>query len=632
MLYKLASKKDLCYNEGMDRLSPTLVTICLCVLLLGLTVLIKSFIQPFVFVSCLVVIYIATNYGGVNQGLTAISIISVATFFIYEMHSVPFPNLIAAYSLFVMVSYALVFFQSRLAKFSAQLEESRERYKAFITNSNEGIWRIEMQEPCPTHLPLNEQIEWFYKYAYFAECNQAMVEMYGYEDMSDIVGKSLDFLLPKTIASNVYLKTFIMKGYELKDVESIEKDSKGNLVYFSNSLTGFVEEGYLKRAWGVQRDITADKEYIREREEMLEETKKAQRLAEIANKEKDRFLANLSHELRTPMVSILGYSNLLNENSSKEDFIKGMTVINRNAKAQLELIEDLLDVSKIVANKVTLEKDLFDLKVVIDDIAESFKPRAELKGLKLECENEPIKVFADKRRVVQIINNLVANAIKFTDEGVIKINAFSENSDFVIKVCDTGIGISEENFDRIFEAFNQVDDSSSKRAKGVGLGLSIVKNLTELHGGKVSLESELGKGSTFTVKMPNYPEEAKDESKKSLKGMKILVAEDNEDNADLLKFFLDGQEAETQLAYNAKEAEKLTKTNDFDVYLFDIAMPDEDGISLLKRLRQEGDDTPAFAVSAHVTYEKEAVNGGFTGFIAKPIDWDKLSRIAEALK
>lgn len=506
------------------------------------------------------------------------------------------------------------------------LKESEERYRAFIANSSEGIWRIELKNPCPIDLPINEQIDWFYLNAYYAECNDAMAQMYGYDDATNIVGKGLEFLMPRTTISDMFLYAFINEGYNLHDVESTEIGHEGRRVYLSNSMFGVVEDGKLVRGWGVQRDISANKQYNLEREAMLEELGKAKASAELANVEKDKFLANLSHELRTPLVSILGYSNLFDESSDKVDFINAMKVINKNAQIQLDMIDDLLDVSKVMANKVELHKEVCNINDIIIESIETMKPRALEKNIELKYVNKDINIIVDCKRFAQIVNNLLSNAIRFTDRGYVEITSRVIDGMYVMEVIDTGLGIDNKDFSMIFQPFNQVDSSSIKKYKGVGLGLSITKNLVELHNGSVGVVSELGKGSIFTVRIPVVSEDT------NLNGLKILLAEDSEDNGLLLESFLKLHGANPKWVTDAKSVYEDLKINSYDIYLFDIAMPDEDGITLAQNLVAKGDLTPKVAITAHVTYKDKALANGFDMFITKPIDWDRLLTIKNLIK
>jgi PAS domain S-box-containing protein len=515
---------------------------------------------------------------------------------------------------------------SERKKYERELKDSEERYRAFIKNSTEGIWRMELYKPCSVDMDVEEQVEWFYKHGYFAECNDAMAKMYGYEKADEIIGKNLEFVMPKLVTAKMFLIAFISEGYILHDIESTEKNAKGELIYFSNSMVGMVEDGFLLRGWGVQRDITMAKRYMMEKEKILEEMQKAKDAAEIANKEKDKFLANLSHELRTPLVAVLGYSNIYNENNSVQEFVKAMSIINKNAKSQLDMIEDLLDVSKVMASKIILDKENFNINRVVKDCIESIKPRADEKKIELTSKSDDFEVHADPKRIAQIINNLLSNAVRFTETGKVEIDVWKDPSNFYIKVMDTGIGMSSENMQAIWKPFVQMEDFRVKKHAGVGLGLSIVKNLVELHYGTVKVHSEIGKGSAFTVTIPTNAE------KLNLFGIRILLAEDSLDNGELMEAYLKINGATVTWVTDAKQVYETLKTKQFDIYLFDIAMPDEDGITLAGNLIKNGDHTPKVAVSAYTTYRDRALEAGFDMFVEKPIDWDRFLTIKNLVK
>lgn len=517
-------------------------------------------------------------------------------------------------------------------KAQQEIKSSEERYKAFVKNSSEGIWRFELRQPCPVTLGVEEQIEWIYSNGYFAECNDAMAKMYGYNSHLDIVGKSLEFLLPKMTTSRMYISVFIRKGYSVENIESTEKGSDGNSVYFLNSLVGIVEDGYLKRGWGVQRDISSSKKYAIERENLLREVTASKLTAEIANQEKDRFLANLSHELRTPLVSVLGYSALLKDETNKEKIHAGLEVINKNAELQLSLIEDLLDISRIISGKINLKKEEFNVKDIIKFGVESCRPRFEVKHLEVEYPEKDLTLYADRRRFSQIFSNLFSNAVKFTEKGSIKVSYGIEKDNFVLKVTDTGIGIAKKDFPKLFKQFSQISPHSTRTRSGLGLGLSIVRSLTDLHDGSVEVESVVGKGSTFTVTIPVIEKAEEDFINTSLEGLRILVVEDEEDIGQLLKSSLERKGAEVVLKTRAKAALEACANNGFQLYMFDLAMPEEDGISLIKKIRAKGDMTPAVAVSAYINYEDVALDSGYNLFLSKPLDINNIHQIKVLLK
>lgn len=512
------------------------------------------------------------------------------------------------------------------------IKACEERYNAFLENSQEGIWRFELKKPMDTRLPKEEQIDWILKYGYFAECNNKMAKMYGLSSPNDLVGKPLTFKISKTLLSHVYLSAFITQHYNLKNLEIQEKKDTGEVSYYLAGLYGVIcNNANLVRGWGKQRDISGTKKHALERERLLKEAEEAKTIAEIANNEKDRVLANLSHELRSPLVSIVGYSEILKEETSKEELVKGLEIINREGKAQLQLIEDLLAVSKAVTGKARHNKEEFDLKGLIEEKVESFKYKYEPKKLEVKIIGDSLMVLADKLKVGQIFTNIFSNAAKFTDKGSITIRFGKCNGKaYYFSVEDTGIGISQVDIRTIFNQYYQVDKSIARKRAGIGLGLHIVKTLVNLEKGRVEAVSQLGKGSTFIVKLPTNGNDLRVLGN-TLEGTHLLIAEDDTNIGNIMKILFEREGTSVTWVTSAKDAREVLKEDKFELYLFDVAMPEEDGISLMKDLRQSGDSTPAVAISAYSNFEKPSLGAGFNLFLLKPLTLDKLKEIKSLL-
>ncbi len=511
-----------------------------------------------------------------------------------------------------------------------ELEKSKERYKTFIETSEEAIWRTEFPSPISTKLPVQEQIDKFFNEGYIAEANQATANVFDKPNVDSILNKKLVKVGTRTPNDDKFMTKFIKNGYSLDRVESTQIKENGEKVYWDSSVKGILEGENWVRAWVVRRDVTKEKEYSLERERLLQETNSAKKQAEQANRDKDNFLANLSHELRTPLVSIVGYAGILTENTSKEDLKKGLEVIKKNGKLQLDLIEDLLDVSRALSKSLILDKSTFDLHEIMCDAKDSFKPKAEDKGIEIVCDCQPLIVTADKKRITQIITNLVANSVRFTDKGKITLSCGEKNGNFYFTVQDTGVGIAKKHYKAIFKRFYQVDSGVARRGGGVGLGLYIVKNLVDLHQGKVILESVLGRGTIFTVTIPKIsnpvtpPEQA-------LVGVNVLVVEDNEDVRNLLKIVLELEGAIVSVAETADEGLSLINSHKFDLYLFDVALPEKDGLELMRELRMRGDKTASVAISAYRQYEKQTTESGYNLFLLKPINKEELLKVKKLL-
>jgi signal transduction histidine kinase/CheY-like chemotaxis protein len=374
-----------------------------------------------------------------------------------------------------------------------------------------------------------------------------------------------------------------------------------------------------------------------------------QRTAELEtiNRVKDEFLSVLSHELRTPLNAILGWAKLLR--SGKLDGAKaeqGLEVIERNAKSQAQLIEDLLDISRIITGKLRLKVRPLSLVSVIEAALDTVRPAADARSIRIQTvlDSEAGPVSGDPDRLQQVVWNLLSNAIKFTPKGGrVQVRVERINSHLEIIVSDTGQGISPEFLPHIFDRFSQADGSTTRVHSGLGLGLAIARNIVELHGGTIHAESPgEGQGTTFIVNLPlmivhrffDTPDrvhptassEVSLEDAPSLEGVNILVVDDEADTRELLITLLEQSGARVTAVASASEAlEKLEQWQP-DVLLSDIGMPDEDGYSLIRRVRtlskERGGQIPAIALTAYARTEDRirALEAGFQTHIAKPLE------------
>jgi PAS domain S-box-containing protein len=388
----------------------------------------------------------------------------------------------------------------------------------------------------------------------------------------------------------------------------------------------------------------------KEREMLLESERHARGAAERASRMKDEFLATLSHELRTPLSSILGWSQLLRMRPpDPAELRKGLETIERNARMQTQLIEDLLDMSRITSGKVRLDVQPVQPSAFLEAALETVRPAAEAKGVRLEQVVDPRAgpVSGDPSRLQQVMWNLLNNAIKFTPKGGKVLATVSRvNSHIELGVTDTGQGIEPEFLAHVFERFRQSDSSSTRQHGGLGLGLAIVKHLVELHGGSIRVDSAgLGKGATFTVQLPlagvrrqegrnDHPGTAApaavDLKTIDLSGIKVLVVDDQPDARELIARVLLECRAEVFVADCALEALRLLQLERPDVLVSDIGMPDVDGYELLRRVRalgaEQGGRTPAIALTAFARSEDRtrALQHGFQVHVSKPVEPSEL--------
>ncbi len=362
--------------------------------------------------------------------------------------------------------------------------------------------------------------------------------------------------------------------------------------------------------------------------------------AEVASRAKDEFLATVSHELRTPLNAILGWTITLRATKPEADVDRHLAIIERNARAQAKLIEDVLDVSRIISGKLTMRLRPTSVVDAVIASIETVSPAATAKGITItrDLRDDGVTISADPDRMQQVVWNLLANAVKFTPQGgKVQVAAYREGSDISIRVTDDGEGIAPEAMPRIFETFHQADSTTTRRHGGLGLGLSIVRRIVAAHGGTVSAKSEgVGKGSTFLVLLPARftavaarPANAGVETGAvgpRLDGLRVLVIDDEEDARALLAALLRERGAEVRLASSGREAlDELPRLKP-DVVVSDIGMPEMDGYSLIQQIRArapaQGGRTPALALTAYARPEdvERALAAGFQHHMAKPIE------------
>jgi PAS domain S-box-containing protein len=517
---------------------------------------------------------------------------------------------------------------------------SEERYRAFVAQSTEGIWRFEVERPVSVALPAEEQIELFYRHAYLAECNDAMARMYGFASSEEIVGARLGDFMPREEAANVaYLRAFIASGYRLTEAESHEFDRDGRPRYFLNNLVGIVENGRLVRAWGTQRDVTQR----RQAEEALRE----------ADRRKDEFLAMLAHELRNPLAPIRNAAQIMKLLGPAEPRLQwARDVIDRQVDHLTRLVDDLLDVSRITRGKVTLQRETLDLSAVITRAVETSRPLIDARRhrLTVSLPSEPVRLEGDLTRLVQVVSNLLNNAAKYTDEGgLIEVEARRETSangageEAVVRVRDTGMGLPADLLPHVFDLFTQADRSLDRSQGGLGIGLTLVRQLVEMHGGRVEARSDgPGRGSEFEVRLPalapaapaGSPASGPDGGDAAPRGVKILVVEDNIDSAESLALLLEFEGHEVRMVHDGPAA--LAAARDFRpaVILCDIGLPGMNGYEVAERLRAEPEfkDTRLIALTGYGQEEdrRRALAAGFDHHLTKPVEPDALAALLAA--
>ncbi len=467
--------------------------------------------------------------------------------------------------------------------------------------------------------------------------------------LCEITGYSREELLRKTFSDitfseDIDISRKLEKKLMAKEIPryTIEKRyvRKDGALIWVNLNVSLVRDlaGNPLHSLGVVEDISEHKAL----ESKLREAKEQ---AEEATRTKSRFLATMSHELRTPMTVILGSLEALRKSWSAPEREQLLELGDSSAHRLLGLIDDLLDISKIEARKLKIEEQPFDLRNCVRRAVEIFMLPAQKKGLNLHWSVDPElpeQVSGDPARLGQILINLVGNAVKFTRAGEVAVAVRKEEGQMVFSILDTGIGIAPDQVSQLFRPFTQVDNSLTRPFGGSGLGLAISKDLVEMMGGSISLESELGTGSTFTFVLPLNPAEERQTPQphkapiRTPQALKVLLAEDDPSIRNLIKIILDKRGLSVTIAENGREAIEKWRKGGVDLILMDLQMPEMNGLEATKKIRElERDEEPRtliFALTAHVLPESrhECLAAGMDGFLSKPLRTEALDRAIES--
>jgi PAS domain S-box-containing protein len=408
------------------------------------------------------------------------------------------------------------------------------------------------------------------------------------------------------------------------------------------------EKGTLVGFGKVTRDLTERRRAEDERVQLAQ--------AQEATRVTDEFVATISHELRTPLNAILGWSSLLSSRATDPFVIKAVSTIRRNAQMQTRLVEDLLDASRVVTGQLRIDVKSADFAAIVRDAIEVVRPSAAARDISIHVDpfEEPVLLAGDATRLQQVVWNLLSNAVKFTEsQGAIFIRLEQEASFIRFSIRDTGRGIDPAFLPYVFERFRQADSSTARRTGGLGLGLAIVRQLVELHGGMVAAHSAgKGQGSTFTVQLPvravvptpKAPVERAevapptvDSPKTSLEGVRVLVVDDEADARDLISVTLEDRHALVASCASASDARNRLAAFRPHVVVTDIGMPIEDGYQLVRTIRtlpkEQGGDTPIVALTAYAGQEhrRRADQSGCSAYVAKPVDSEALASVVRRL-
>ena len=548
----------------------------------------------------------------------------------------------SARELLARVSGALALAQVR-REGAESLRASEERFRAFVLASSDVVYRMSADW---------QELRFLEGRGFIADApepTRSWLEKYIHADDQKMVLEAIE----KAIASR---GTFELEHRVIR-VDGTLGWAFSRAIPISGALGEIVE-------WfGAASDVTNLKRIEEERVRLLEAERSARVAAERSGYLKDEFLATLSHELRTPLNAILGWAQLLLRRQLDEELSEGLGVIERNSRAQSQLVEDLLDMSRIISGKLRINVQQVDLAEVIREAVESVQPSADARGVRLEVvlasDGGPVR--GDPARLQQVVWNLLSNAVKFTHKGgKVQVGLERVQSHVEITITDNGMGIAAEFLPYVFERFRQADGTTTRKHGGLGLGLAIVKSIVEAHGGRIRAKSAgEGKGAAFTVELPlmiiqdDEPGEGKRMQRRGisrgkrgnrvfvetdiLDGVSVLVVDDDKDARELIRRVLEDHKAKVQVAASATEGFMAFQRGKAQVILSDIGMPTEDGYEFIRKVRglsaKEGGETPAAALTAfaHSEDRRRALVAGFQSHIAKPVEAAELVTVVASL-
>ncbi|MBF0407094.1 MAG: response regulator [Candidatus Riflebacteria bacterium] len=544
------------------------------------------------------------------------------------------------------------------------LKEEQKRYRELFENSPVSLWEEDRSLVKDFFNQLNEKgITDFRKYFRDnpSEINEAISRVRVlrtnvtslrlfeasnfrdlFEKLSGIFESTSNALVTEEMIS---LAEGCMSFQGEKSITTLQGKKK-NIAFQLRVLSGF--EKTLGRVLVSFIDLT-------DRKLMETELLKAKEAAESANRAKDQFLANMTHELRTPLNPVIGFTELLLEMEPTSDQREYLEIIKKRSYDLLAVIDDLLEFSQMESSSSVLKAEIFDLKQLIVDSIQRINPFASAKGLSIEWKMEndvPTKLIGDPVHIKQIINNLLSNAVKFSENGDISIDVTIDSTQKVtrknftnlhISVKDKGIGISKEKIDQIFSPFSQVDNSITRKFGGTGLGLAIVRRLVESMNGNITVESEIGVGSTFNIVLgfdlpdsksfPYLDNKTVQKTSGTDRVLKVLVVEDEPSNRHLAVSLLKKHNHDVHYVEDGKKALECIEAERYDLVLMDIQLPEMDGVAATKRIREldviNGRHTPIVALTAYASeFDRDRfMKAGMDDFLAKPINRDEFFKV-----
>lgn len=515
-----------------------------------------------------------------------------------------------------------------LIKAKELAEKSEERYRLFIEQTTEGIYRMDVKPPVRIDIPLEELVDYIYDNTCIVECNMALAKMYNASSRDEVLGKRLiDFHGDRNIPENRNeIRRFILEGFKTENAETQEIDVRGDIHYFVNSTLGIVENGFLTRIWGTQSDITEKQMY---EFELL----RAKEKAEESDRLKTAFLQNMSHEVRTPLNTIVGFAQLIAETNIADENLRAFAdIISTSSDKLISIITDVIEISQIQTQQIKTVLSATDLIATVTKTVSTFRENAAKKKIELILNQDiPFNqsvIQTDSRKVEKILLHLLDNALKFTHKGKVEVKCSLQNKSFRIEVKDTGIGIAPEHQKLIFEPFRQLETELNRTYGGNGLGLAIVKAYVDLLKGNLQLKSQFNKGTTVIVNIPVVNNSAPaengyaDRNGNIMPPKTILIAEDDFSSYRYLYELLRNENFRILHARNGKEAVDICmKDDNISLILMDIKMPVMDGTAAARTIRSFRPGVPIIGQSAYILEsEKNNHTDYFNDFISKPVN------------
>ncbi len=489
--------------------------------------------------------------------------------------------------------------------------------------------------------------------------NKGAERIFGYTE-EEMIGKPVLTLIPPDHHDEEpQILSRLRRGEKIEHYETVRARKDGQLINVSLTVSPIrAADGTVVGASKIARDVTEQKKAQERLQQALAEAQEAKRHAEEANRIKDDFLTTISHELRTPLTSIVGWVTMLRGGRLDEVMAhKALETIDRNVKAQAQLVEDLLDISRIVSGKMHIVPKPLNLSSIIHSAVDSVMPAAQAKGIRFQVVLDPSTgtVNGDPDRLQQVIWNLLSNAIKFTPAGGrVQIQMEGVKDQVEITVSDSGIGVTPEFLPHVFDRFAQEDSSGTRSYGGLGMGLSIVKYIAELHGGTIRAFSEgTGKGSSFTLALPllqtapnlsagqhfktELPRDVMSELPSELRGLKLLVVDDELDTCEMISAAFEQCGSRVTTATSASQALSQMAEYKPDILIADINMPQMDGYQLIQLIREREPENqgriPAIALTALARIEDrgKALAAGYQMHVAKPVELNELYAVVSSL-